>query len=206
MNKKTVAIILVLGICCLVFQSCAGDEELDKSSLVNQFREVAKLATVRIKLRKILWVEKTKKFLFFKLGKATHLSYIEPIIEAGIDLDKLTEENITSIDSKNRVIKIKLPPVEITKYDYNFDEVQEDFNYSKDKPLIRIDLADIEEHHRMADKEIRKFINHLGIRERAEKSTETFIREYLGNISYRAEISFEGKGEPLVYYDLWQES
>jgi|GEM_PF-846546 len=198
----SIVIPVILGLLLCSFSGCR--RSVDKSSMVNKIKHIAKLATVEFKLRKIIFAEKKKKFFFFGLGKATYVSWVEPLIKAGVDISKITPNDV-SIDEENKLITIQLPPIEIIDYNFNEESIKVDYSLTKDKVLNRFNLNDMEIINRNADKDIRTYLNFLGIREEAEKSTRSFFTSFFNSLGYNADISFKSTSQPLLFFDMDRE-
>jgi Protein of unknown function (DUF4230) len=201
-SRSIILVPVIIGILLTVFTGCS--RKINKKDMINKLHEIAELATVEFKLRKIIFAKQKKKFLTFGLGTATFVAWIEPKIQAGIDVDQINQNDVI-IDETNKVIKVILPPIKIIGYDYNEENIMVDHNLTKDKVFNRFDLEDLEKIHRNTDKDIRTYLNFLGIKEEAEKSTQKFFMQYFKNLGYTGDISFKENNKPLIYFDLERE-
>jgi hypothetical protein len=194
-KKHIVLITLIFLLTCLL--GCRKDG-LKKQILV-KIKSASDLATLKFKMRKILYVKKNNKLFLFKLPSSFYVATIEPEIEAGIDLSLIKESDI-SIDHENNLIKIEMPAVKIIQYDYNEDEIKNHWDYTADNILNRLKLEDYENIHVQADNDIRMYLNHIGIRQEIENSVRRFFGKFFEKTMYSCELNFNKK-DPLIYVD-----
>jgi len=173
--------------------SCAKPD--DRIIILNRLKQASKLATVKFTYNKIVWGEKEKR-LFIRLRNASFLAYSKVEITAGIDLAKIKPGNVSL---EGRSIQITLPPVEIITYSYPFQKVQVDPNYTASRFLNTIRVEDMEEFLRLADADIRRSLNHLGIEERARTNTRALLTKILKKFNFEViDIDFEAPAKPLT--------
>jgi hypothetical protein len=201
-GTKYLLIPVIIGIILTMFSGCS--RKIDKHAMVNKIKDIADLATVEFKLRKIIFAKQKKKFLVFGLGTSTFVAWIEPKVKAGIDTGLINQNDVT-IDEANKIINITLPPIKIIGYDYNEENIKVDPNLTKDKVFNRWNLEDLEKIHRNTDKDIRTYLNFLGIKEEAEKNTRTFFNQYFKTLGYTGDIRFKDTGKPLIFFDMERE-
>ena len=193
MKKACGAALLAAWGLSLGLTSCAKPD--NRALLLNRLKQASKLATVKFTYNKIVWGEKEKR-LFIKLRNASFLAYSKVEITAGIDLAKIKPGNI-SLDAKS--IQITLPPVEIITYSYPFQKIEVDPNYTVNRFLNTIRVEDMEEFLRLADADIRRSLNHLGIEERARENTRTLLAKILTKFNFETiDIDFEAPSKPLT--------
>jgi hypothetical protein len=166
-----------------------------KIALLNRLKSASKLATVKFTFNKIIWGEKEKR-IFIKLRNASFLATSKVEITAGIDLSKIKAGDV---DVGRKAIHIKLPPVEIIAYSYPFERIQVDRNYTSNRFLNPIRLEDMEEFLRLADADVRKSLDGLGLRRRAEDNTRTLLTRVLKKFGFEAvDLEFSAGG-PLAF-------
>jgi len=193
MKKVLWAALLAFAGLFLGHASCARPD--DRVVILNRLQQASKLATVKFTYNKIVWGEKEKQ-LFIKLHNASFLAYSKVEITAGIDLAKIKPGDIV-LGSKS--IQIKLPPVEIITYSYPFQRIEVDPNYTNNRFLNTIRVEDMEEFLRLADADIRRSLNHLGIEERAQENTRAFLTKILKKFNFEIiAIEFETAAKPLT--------
>jgi hypothetical protein len=191
LKKALGAVLLALAGLSLGQVSCAKPD--DRVVILNRLQQASKLATVKFTYNKIVWGEKEKR-LFIRLHNASFLAYSKVEITAGIDLAKITPGDIV-LGSKS--IQIKLPPVEIITYSYPFQKVEVDPNYTNNRFLNTIRVEDMEEFLRLADADIRRSLNHLGIEERTQENTRAFLTKILRKFNFEIiAIEFETAAKP----------
>jgi hypothetical protein len=183
----------------LFFPHCSNAPK-KKTLIIDKIKTVAKLSTVEFVIKKIVVGKKKKKILYFFNAKdARFLAYTKAIIKAGITLNKIEDDDIKIEDSQ---VIIKLPPVEILDFSYPPEEMKPDMKYTGDKLFNRFELSDIESFYRMAEAEIRAYVNHLGIKEAAEEKTRLFLNNLLNQMGFKKiHIHFKPSNKPLMIYD-----
>ncbi len=192
--KKSVACAVLAAIVLLLAQSgCAPADP--KITLLNRLKSASKLAAVKFTFNKIIWGEKEKR-LFIKLANATFLATSKVEITAGIDLAKIRAGDV---DLSRKAVKIKLPPVEIIAYSYPFEKIQVDRNYTASRFLNPIRLEDMEEFLRLADADVRKSLDGLGLRRKAEDNTRTLLTRILTKFGFESVDLDFSPGGPLAF-------
>ncbi len=203
-KKWFAGLFVVVVLSVVVGGGCSRARELDKRALVNKIQKIAKLATVEFRLRKILFAKKEKKFLVFSLGIATYVAWIEPKIEAGIDIDRIGERDIV-IDERLKQVYVTLPPIEIISYDFNEEGINEDHNLTTGRLFNKISLEDREKILRDADKDIRAYLNFLDIEAEAQRSTRKYFGKFFQSLGYKCAVTFKDEGKPLIFFDMSRE-
>jgi len=187
------ALLAATGLCLGFAVSCVKADS--KTILLNRLKQASKLATVKFTYNKIVWGEKEKR-LFIKLRTASFLAYSKIEITAGIDLAKVKPANVTV---GPRSVQLTLPPVEIITYSYPFQKIEVDPNYTANRFLNTIRVEDMEEFLRLADADIRRSLNHLGIEERARTNTRALLTKILKKFNFEMiDIDFEAPTKPLT--------
>lgn len=192
--KKASSLSVLLSIALFLAQpSCAPPDPA--AALINRLKGAAKLATVKFTFNKIIWGEKEKR-IFIKLKNATFLAFSKVEITAGIDLSKIKASDVST---SRRSVHIKLPPVEIIVYSYPFEKVAVDRNYTTNRFLNPIRLEDMEEFLRLADSDVRKSLDGLGLRRRAEENTRALLTRVLTKFGFESvDLEFSAAG-PLTF-------
>ena len=191
--KKTAAWTVLLAAVLILAQSgCAPADP--KIALLNRLKSASKLAAVKFTFNKIIWGEKEKR-LFIKLQNATFLATSKVEITAGIDLAKVKAGDV---DLSRKSVRIKLPPVEIIAYSYPFEKIQVDRNYTANRFLNPIRLEDMEEFLRLADADVRKSLDGLGLRRKAEENTRTLLTRILTKFGFESVDLDFSPGGPLA--------
>ena len=92
----------------------------DRSEILGAFQKSSKVATTEVRLKRIAVYDSDTDFSGFnpgrwKLGRRACILPVEMTVKYGIDLEKMTDNDIL-MDS-TRVVKIRLPRPEIISYD-----------------------------------------------------------------------------------------
>lgn len=193
MKKAASGAVLAATVLLLFQAGCAPADP--KIALLNRLKSAAKLATVQFTFNKIIWGEKEKR-IFIKLKTASFLATSKVAITAGIDLAKV---KAADVDVSGRGVRVKLPPVEIVAYSYPFEKVQVDRNYTSNRFLNPIRVEDMEEFLRLADGDVRKSLDGLGLRRRAEDNTRTLLTRILSKFGFQTVDLEFSPGGPLVF-------
>ncbi|NIM13988.1 MAG: DUF4230 domain-containing protein [Candidatus Aminicenantes bacterium] len=199
MRHKIVLLVIMIFLLSLFFPQCSRAPK-QRTLILNKIKKVAKLATVKFVIKKVVVGKKEKRLAFFiQLKDATFLAYTKAFIEAGIDLNKIEPDDI-KVDNKQ--VELKLPPVEVVNFSYPPEEMKPDMQYTENKFLNKFKLSDIESFYRMAEAEIRAYVNHLGIKEAAETKTRVFMEKLLKQMGFEEiYIHFKSSNKPLMIYD-----
>ena len=193
--KKTAAALLLAAAAVLLLAPTGCAPADPKIALLNRLKSASKLAAVKFTFNKIIWGEKEKR-LFIKLRNASFLATSKVEITAGIDLAKVTAGDI---DIARRAVKVKLPPVEIIAYSYPFEKIQVDRNYTSNRFLNPIRLEDMEEFLRLADADVRRSLDGLGLRRKAEENTRTLLTRILTKFGFESVDLDFSPGGPLAF-------
>ena len=193
MKKTAVWTVLLAAVLILAQSGCAPADP--KIALLNRLKSASKLAAVKFTFNKIIWGEKEKR-LFIKLQNATFLATSKVEITAGIDLAKVKAGDV---DLSRKSVRIKLPPVEIIAYSYPFEKIQVDRNYTANRFLNPIRLEDMEEFLRLADADVRKSLDGLGLRRKAEENTRTLLTRILTKFGFESVDLDFSPGGPLAF-------
>ena len=192
--KRRTAWAILAALTLILFQfGCAPADP--KIALINRLKSASKLAAVKFTFNKIIWGEKEKR-LFIKLRNATFLATSKVEITAGIDLAKVSAGDI---DMSRKSVKVKLPPVEIIAYSYPFEKIQVDRNYTANRFLNPIRLEDMEEFLRLADADVRKSLDGLGLRRKAEENTRTLLTRILIKFGFESVDLEFSPGGPMAF-------
>lgn len=174
--------ILILPI--LVTFSC--NNEPDRALVISKLKNTAKLATVEYIVTKVISAKDNN--LFAK--DAYFFAETEAVIKAGIDLEKLKEEDVKI---EGRRISIKLPAVEIINFSYPAEGFRVIEKYSDESAIFRwnsIGVSEKDDLYRQGEADIRSNINDLGIIKSAQTNTGILLKRIL-TISGFEEIYIE---------------
>ncbi len=163
--------------------------------VVSKVRSAAKLATTETIIDKVVIGTKTRKVLrLLKISEANFVAYTEATVKTGIDLEKLSEDDI--VIDKNK-ITVTLPSVEVLDFQYPFNKFRIDSAITGNAFLNRFDIVDYEEFYRMAELDIRENLQYTGVIQQTRKNTERMMRGLLENLGYDEIYIRFRKQEPL---------
>jgi len=174
MNIKLNKILYFTIVFIIIFTSC-GRNRLDRATVISKLRNSAKLATVEYTVTKV--ISTRDKNWFAK--DAYFFAETEATIKAGIDLDKLKEEDI-KIDGYK--INILLPPIEILNFSYPAEGFKVIKRYSDEAAILKwntVNVAEKDDLYRQGEANIRGSLSDLGIIKTARKNTRTLLTKIL---------------------------
>jgi len=169
--KKTGVFVLLL----LMILNTSCNRNPDRALVISKLKNSAKLATVEYVVTKVIttrdqnWL--AKDAYFFAETEAT--------IKAGIDLDKLKEEDI-KIDGTR--ISVNLPPIEIINFSYPAEGFRVIEKYSDQSAVFKwntISVATKDDLYRQGEADIRSSLSDLGIVKTAQKNTRLLLTKIL---------------------------
>ncbi|UII25983.1 DUF4230 domain-containing protein [Fulvivirga maritima] len=184
----------------LTIYSCKQDK---RTLVISKIQAASKLATTETVIDKTVVGTKTKRLLgLIKLNEANFVAYTEATVKTGIDLNKLTKDDI---EINEKEISIHLPPVEVLDFSYPFQKFEIDSTILRDSWVNRFDILDYEEFYRQAEVDIRNQLQYTGIIEATQNRTRTLFQSLLKNLGYEAVfIEFsptEALFQPIIMED-----
>lgn len=197
MKLKTMGYLLKKGLVILLFLpfiliSCKKD---NRALVVGKIHKASKLATTEFTIDKIVHGTKKKKLgWLITLNEARMLVHSKALIKAGIDLEKLTKEDIKIEDGS---ISLILPPIEVLNFSYPPDSFRMDNQISRNKFLNKISVTDQEEFFRRAELDIRNNLEYMGIVETTQDKTRSMLNLMLKSLGYK-EIYIEFENDKLI--------
>ena len=190
-NIKTLKKLLLISVLCLTIISCSDK----RAMVVGKIQKASKLATTEFTVDKLVFGVKNKRILWaVKLNEAQFLAKSQAVIKAGIDLEKIKEEDIII---KNKMISITLPPVEIINFSYPAERFSKIDILTTNAFTTKINLEDQEHFFRQAELDIRNSLQYMDIVETTQKKTSTLLRAMLINLGYN-EIYIDFKEDKLI--------
>lgn len=163
----------------LLICSCKRD---DRGMVVGKIHKASKLSTTEFTIDKIVHGTKTKKLAWVvNLNEARFLAYSRAIVKAGIDLKKISQDDV-KIEKKS--IQVKLPAVEIINFSYPPKFFEMDKFISDDAFLNKISIYDQEKFFRDAEVDIRNNLKYMGIVETTEEKTRVLLTGVLKTLGY----------------------
>lgn len=182
-------VILLVGIVVLL-SSCKKDQP---GLVVGKIHKASKLATTEFTIDKIVHGTKEKRWIV-KFGDAQFIAYSKAIVKAGVDLEKLSKDDI-KIEDKS--IELTLPPVEIINFSYPPQHFEKS-DLSSNSFGNKITVFDQEQFFRQAEVAIRENLQYMGIVETTQKRTRTMLRVLLESLGYQ-EIYIKFKNDKLIF-------
>lgn len=172
-----------------------GCKENPRAIVVSKVQKAAKLATTEFVIDKAVFARREKSFIHvIKLNEAIFLAHSQAIIKAGIDLEKLSADDVTISD---QMIRLKLPPVEVINFSYPVEKFKIDEDVTEQAFLNRFTLEDYDEMFRQAELDIRENIEYLGIKKCTQQKTRIMLQSLLKNLGY-TEVYIEFKDGKLM--------
>ncbi|MDF1550248.1 MAG: DUF4230 domain-containing protein [Bacteroidales bacterium] len=170
LNLRTCIILFFLFIST---SSCR--KQPDRALIISKLKNSAKLATVEYVVTKVISAKDKNWFA----KDAYFFAETEAVIKAGIDLEKLKEEDIKIAGRK---ISITLPAVEIINFSYPAEGFQVIEKYSDEAAIFKwnsIDVVEKDDLYRQGEADIRSTINDLGIVKTAQTNTRLLLKKIL---------------------------
>ncbi|MEQ9403984.1 MAG: DUF4230 domain-containing protein [Cyclobacteriaceae bacterium] len=176
MTKLSGGILILL--IAILFSSCRDDRGL----VVGKIKKASKLATTEFTVDKIVYGVKRKRLLWVvKLNEAKFLAHSTAIIKAGVNLEKLKQEDV-QIEGKR--ISLKLPAVEVINFSYPSELFHKDSLISTDAFLNKISLEDQEGFFQDAEIDIRNSLKYMDITSATQKKTRLMLENLLRTLGY----------------------
>jgi len=167
--------ISTLGLILFLILSTSCTRKPDRALVISKLKNSAKLATVEYIVTKVISAKDKNWFA----KDAYFFAETEAIIKAGIDLEKLKEDDIKITGQR---ISITLPPVEIINFSYPAEGFKVIEKYSDEAAIFKwnsIDVKDKDELYRQGEADIRASLNDLGIIKTAQTNTRTLLKKML---------------------------
>lgn len=177
----------------LILFSCKKEDE--RGLVVGKIQKASDLATTEFTIDKLVHGTKTKKAWFFTLQEARFLAYSQAKVKTGIDLGKLT---IDDIEIRNDIINVTLPPIRVINFSYPPESFHLDSLISDPNQFMnRISVQEQEVFFRQAELDIRNNLKYIGIVETTQQNTRTLLTRLLGSLGYN-EIHINFSSDSLV--------
>jgi hypothetical protein len=177
----------------------------DRALVISQVQSASQLASVEYVLNKIVLGDKVTKAFGFKLSESQFLAKTEARIKAGIDLNKISQEDVKVEGDR---ISLHLPPVEILNFSYPAENFEIDFNYFTNSRINSLTVEDVDNFYRLGELAIRRDMHFLGIEKTAQDRTRVMLGGILKAAGYK-EVYLEFSPmdySPAEAYDAaWQE-
>lgn len=163
--------------------------------VVGKIQKASKLATTEFTVDKLVFGVKNKRILWaIKLNEAQFLAKSQAFIKAGIDLEKIKEEDIKINRNK---INLLLPPVEIINFSYPAERFSKIDMLTSNAFTTKINLEDQEDFFQQAEIDIRNSLQYMDIIEITQEKTKIMMQAMLKNLGYN-EIYIDFKEAQLI--------
>ena len=161
----------------LILLSCNKPNKQSKD-LLSAIQETGQLITAEYTVRKV--VKAADEQTWFKLGNRRILLTCEAHLKAGINLQGVTQADITTKDS---TISLKLPKATLFSISIPPDKIQMHY---EETGLLRSQFSASEREMllRQAEVQIRKLADSIGILNMAEANATTFMKGFLRQSGY----------------------
>ncbi len=164
---------------CIAVMAC--NQPKQKSFVVTKVRAAAKLSTTEVILNKIVWAELESdnwiRRKFFSNRNNVIIFNTEATVKLGVDLKKLTEEDIEIYDDS---LVIMLPKIEVLNFSYPHEKYEEVFPISNfDNCKVKGKVEELDKILRLAEKDIRTKIKLLKLKDEAEFKTRQLLSTFL---------------------------
>lgn len=168
----------------------------DQRQEVLALRQMGNLATTEYGVTKI--VKASDNQTWYKLGDRKILISCQANIKAGIDLTKLTENDVV-IEGKN--ITVYLPPPQMLSLSIPPEKIKVEY---KEVSILRDDFDNTERDALLtqAENQIRNSVKELGVMETTEKNTTLFVTNFLKKLGFESvNISYDKRPEINIHHD-----
>ena len=181
----------------MIITACKKDQ---RAFVVGKIQKASDLATTEFTVDKLVYGSKTKKVAWvFTLKDAKFLAYSKAQIKTGVELGRLTEEDI---EVNDKMISITLPPVKVINFSYPPDSFQLDSEISNlDQFLNRITIEEQEELFRQAELDIRNNLRYMGVVKTTQQNTRNILTRLLAGLGYE-EIYVNFKNDSLLIEEV----
>lgn len=185
----------VLLLCC---------SENRRGLVVGKIQKASELATTEFTIDKLVHGTKTKKIAWvFKLNEARFLAYSQAKVKTGIDLGKLSMDDVKIEGDR---INIMLPPVKVVNFSYPPGSFHLDKRISDPKKFLNnITIEEQEQLFREAELDIRNNLKYMGIVETTQQNTRAMLIGLLGSLGYK-EIHINFQNDSLIVDEVKLES
>ncbi|MEO7316187.1 MAG: DUF4230 domain-containing protein [Ginsengibacter sp.] len=173
-------LIILLLFYSLIVTGCNSDsKKVDKKQQVMSLQNMSDLATAEYVVTKIIKASDDKTW--YKAGDRKILMSCKASIVAGIDLSKLSEDDI-SIDGDN--ITINLPRAKLLYMNIKPEDIKTAY---EDVSMFRTKFTSQEKNELavQAENQIKESVQSLGVLTTAETNASIFIDNFLKNLGYK---------------------
>jgi hypothetical protein len=183
-RRKHIPLFFFLTI--VVGYRCAHKEPEEKS-ILPAIQQTGQLITAEYTLQKMVKASDNKTW--YKIGDRSILISVQAIVKAGIDLQRVTKEDVVVHDS---TIRLQLPPPTIFSVSLPPDQIKLQY---QDVSFFRsqFSAAEREALLRQAESQVRQLADSLGILATAKANATTFLQRLLQGKGFK-QVIVEYKG------------
>jgi hypothetical protein len=169
----------------------------DPATLVREVNKLASLQTASYIAEKIVRVEQGDSQLLFGLFSDNLILLAHGEVIAGVDLAKMTEQDIQVIDPTT--VMVHLPPAEILVATLNNEKTQV---IDRDTGLLASDNAQLETMARQSgEAAILEAALEYGLLQEAQTNAEDYMRNFLGSLGFETVIFTAETPPPAPPYE-----
>lgn len=177
--KKSLFFLLIL-----VLFACKTKEEVVPETEVFHLQDLGTLGTVEYTFGKIVELNDNKDW--YRIGDRKILMSVRAKVKAGVDLQKLKDDDIVFNDAQ-RSVEILLPPAEIISFEMHPNDIKTEmtdvtgfrFEFTQEDKLKVLKLG---------EEAIQKEMTESQIFQDAEKNTRVFIEDFYRELGYETVI------------------
>jgi hypothetical protein len=151
----------------------------DPVTIIHKLRALSRLETVAYTVEKVITAESGQGPLAFLFGDRLILVAHGQVI-AGVDLAKITEEDIVASD--DGTVTISLPPAEV--FVATLDN-QKSYVFDRDTGVVGLQPALETDARKAAEEEILSAALEDGILDMAQRNAETYLRQLVLSLDFR---------------------
>lgn len=166
-----------------LFLFSCSEKEQSPVEKVHDIKELGTLATTEYTYGKILQLNDDKEW--YKIGDRKILISVKAKVKAGVDLTKMSEQDI--IEKDDQTIQLTLPAPEIVSFDMNPNDIRTEMqdvngfrtNFSQDEKVKILQLG---------EERIRTEMQESNILSDARKNARVFLTDFYKDMGYETVI------------------
>jgi hypothetical protein len=171
--KKKLPIALAALISLSLLPGCSAPRRVDLARIEAQLTGLLELPTLEYVYRDVIYLGKTKSFLFFTTVDKRLLFSLDLRVQAGLDLT----QGLKLTPAGDQAVELRLPPAKILSIDADEASIREFFILEKGEKIGRLEYA---EEIARAKPRIEKDAIERGILAGARDGAERLVRGFLG--------------------------
>ncbi len=158
---------------------CSNNITEKQKQEIFAFKDMSALTTVEYTISKVIKAD--DKATWYKIGDRKIVMSVMAYAKAGIDLSKVSKENI---NQKNGTIQIQIPQANLVSLSIPPEEIQQEFTAISG---LRTNFNNEEKNNLLiqAEKNIRSSLDSIGILKKAESNAIFFIENFVRKLGYQ---------------------